>query len=134
MTKDNKARLRLLQAMVAALSLVPISAGAVGVLFGAAFVGVTEGPASLDSHFRYLSGILLALGLLFLSTVPALDRRTSVFRLAAALVVCGSLGRLLSLLTTGKPSWPHVAALGLELVVVPRRVFWQAQVAQDRWR
>ncbi len=121
---------RLLQATVAVLSLVPLSAGAAGVILGPGLLGVQDGGEDLDSHFRYLSGIFLALGLTFCSTVPAIERRTARFRLAAALVVCGGLGRLLSLQATGVPSTPHLVGLLLELVAVPLLALWQALVAR----
>ena len=127
---DSVSSRRLLQATVAVLSLVPIAGGAAGVILGPGFVvGGAEGAADLDSHFRYLSGIFLGLGLIFVSTVPAIERRTARFRLAAALVVCGGLGRLLALLATGAPMRPHLAGLGMELVVVPLLVLWQGSVA-----
>ena len=134
----NAAGRRGLQAAVAVLSLVPITAGAAGVALGPGFVGAgSDGgaggvPADLDSHFRYLSGIFLALGLAFLSTVPAIERRTARFRLLAALVFCGGLGRLLSLVVAGGPGWLHLAGLALELVVVPLLALWQAAVARAR--
>lgn len=126
---------RLLQATVALLSLIPLSAGAAGVLFGpAAFAEAALGawPADLDSHFRYLSGIFLGLGAVFASTVPGIERKTALFRLAAALVVAGGLARLLSLLLAGAPSAGHLAGLGMELVAVPLLTLWQARVAA-RW-
>jgi hypothetical protein len=126
---DPASSRRLLQATVAVLSLVPIAAGTAGVVLGPGFVGGVAGPTDLDSHFRYLSGIFLGLGLVFASTVPAIERRTARFRLASGLVVCGGVGRLLSLLTAGAPAWPHLAGLFLELVVVPLLVLWQGSVA-----
>ncbi len=128
---------RPLQVTVAVLSLVPIAAGAAGVALGPSLVGAAAGPGGstdLDSHFRYLSGIFLALGLVFCSTVPAIERRTARFRLAAALVVCGGLARLLSLAATGRPGAPHLAGLALELVVVPLLVLWQSLVARAHRR
>lgn len=126
-----RAERRALQAVVAVLCLVPLSAGAAGVLLGPAMVG--EGPGSppdLDSHYRYLSGIFLGVGLLFAWTVPAIERRGAAFRLGTALVVTGGLGRLLSLALHGAPTLPHLAGLGLELVVVPLLCLWQARVAR----
>lgn len=123
---------RLLQLVVAILSLVPIAAGAGGVLLGPSFVvGASGWPPDLDSHFRYLSGIFVMLGLTFLSTVPGIEDKTRRFRLAAALVVAGGLGRLVSLLIVGTPTVPHIVGLGLELVVVPTLVIWQGRVARD---
>jgi len=122
---------RLLQAVVAILALVPVAAGAAGVLLGpSAFARGDAWPVDLDSHFHYLSGIFLAIGLAFWTTVPDIERRTMLFRLASAAVVAGGLSRLLSLIVDGVPSLPHLAGLGLELVVVPLLVVWQGRVAR----
>ncbi|GEO41599.1 hypothetical protein SAE02_57470 [Skermanella aerolata] len=121
---------RSLQAAVAVLSLIPIGAGAAGVLLGPAMVDAALAvPVDLDSHFRYLSGIFLALGVVFISTVPAIERRSGRFRLAGALVVCGGLARALSMAVHGVPSLPHLAGLGMELGVMPALLIWQWSVA-----
>ena len=123
---------RRLQATVAILGIVPVVAGAAGVILGPAAMSDAGGwPVDLDSHFRYLSGIFLALGLTFYATIPSIERKTSLFRLAAVLVVAGGLARLLALVVNGVPSAPHVAGLGLELVVVPALVIWQGRVARQ---
>ena len=122
---------RLLQAAVAVLSLIPIGAGAAGVLLGPAMVDTAMAvPADLDSHFRYLSGIFLGLGIVFVSTVPAIERRSGRFRLAGALVICGGLARALSMAVHGVPSLPHLAGLGMELGVMPGLLIWQWAVAR----
>lgn len=115
---------------MAILSLIPFAAGLAGIVIGPGFVGAANGPEDLDSHFRFLSGIFLAIGLVFFSTVPAIEQRTARFRVAAALVVCGGLGRLWSFAAAGAPSSPHLAGLGLELLVVPMLVVWQGAVAR----
>ena len=105
--------------------------GAAGVLLGpAAFAPETVPAVDLDSHLRYLSGLFLALGLAFWTTVPGIARKTARFRLLAALVVCCGLARLFSLLVAGTPSTGHLACLGLELVVVPLLVLWQSRIAR----
>ena len=124
---------RLLQAAVALGSLSPLGFGLSGVLLGPAMVMPNGGAVAtdLDSHFRFLSGIFLALGLLFLSTVPAIERRTALFRAAGLAIVAGGLARLLSALLVGLPSWPHLLGLGAELVLVPVLLLWQARVARQ---
>lgn len=123
---------RALQWTVACLAVVPVAAGAAGVIAGPAVVGAPPSPATadLDSHFRYLSGLLLAIGVGFLATVPSIERRTAAFRGLSAIVATGGAARLLALLQAGPPSPQHLAALALELVVVPLLALWQGRVAR----
>ncbi len=131
----NRLERRALQVVVAVLALVPLSAGLQGVIEGpAATLGDPAAgprPVDLDSHYRYLSGLLLGLGLLFLSCIPGIERKGTRFRLAAAVVFVGGLGRALSLALHGAPTWPHLVGLGLELAVVPALAVWQARVARS---
>ena len=111
---------------VAVGSLVPIGAGGAGVLLGPGMAGAGAiGATDLDSHFRYLSGLLLAIGFGFVSTIPRLEASGKRFRLLTALVVAGGLARLLSLATLGPPSAPMLGGLAMELVVTPSLAFWQ---------
>jgi hypothetical protein len=119
---------RYLQRTVAVLALIPVSAGLFGVLFGPALTG-DQVSVSADSHFRYLSGLLLGIGLLFWSTTPAIEEKTGRFRLLTLLVVIGGLARLMGLLLTGIPSLYMLASLALELVVTPILALWQTRVA-----
>jgi hypothetical protein len=119
---------RYLQRTVGLLALIPASAGLFGVLFGPALTG-DQVSVSADSHFRQMSGLLLGVGLGFLSTVPGIEEKTGRFRLLATLVVIGGLGRLTGLLLTGVPSLYMLSSLVLELVVTPVLVLWQTRVA-----
>lgn len=87
-------------------------------------------PVDLDSHFRYLSGIFLAMLVGYASCVPDVERKGARLRLLAALTLAGGLARAWSLVDTGVPSIGHRIGLGLELVVVPLIVIWQARVAR----
>lgn len=121
---------RVLQIVVMVGSLVPIGAGAAGMIFGPRMTdGNFAGSADLDSHFRYLSGLLLAIGIGFASTVPAIETHSVRFRLLTGIVVVGGIGRLLSLLSVGPPSRAMIAALVMELVVTPGFALWQGRVA-----
>lgn len=124
---------RLLQAIVALACLVPLTAGGSGVLFGPRWLGgVTEVARDLDSHFRYISGIFLGVGIAFATCIPALETKGPRFRLLGALVVAGGLARLFSLISVGAPSSGHLFGLAMELGVVPLLVAWQAGLAR-RW-
>ena len=121
---------RLLQVAVAAACMVPLLAGGFGVMRGPAFAGGVAGPIDLDSHFRYLSGLLLGIGLVFLGCIPAIERRTVVFRLFAAVVFVGGIARLLSFAELGLPGPGHRFGLVMELLVVPLLALWQGRVAR----
>jgi hypothetical protein len=121
---------RLLQRIVGLLALIPVAAGLFGILFGAALTGDGDRVSvSADSHFRQMSGLLLGIGLCFLSTVPGIEEKTGRFRLLTILVVIGGLGRLAGLLLTGLPSLYMLTGLFMELVVTPVLCFWQTRVA-----
>jgi predicted MFS family arabinose efflux permease len=120
---------RLLQRIVAVAALVPVLSGLSGVVFGFALTGDRTMSVSADSHFRYLSGLLLGIGLCFWSTVPSIEEKTTFFRFLTLVVVLGGLARLLGLWLTGVPSLTMMAALVMELVVTPALCLWQTRVA-----
>lgn len=120
---------RLLQRVVAVAGLVPAAAGLYGVLFGANGIGGGGLDVSADSHFRYLSGLLTGIGILFWSCVPGIEGKTRLFRFLTLVVMLGGLARLLGLALTGLPSATMLAALAMELAVTPLLCLWQMRVA-----
>ncbi len=123
---------RLLQCAVAAACLVPISAGLGGVLQSAAMLAGVDAPLAidLDSHYRYLSGLLLGIGIAFALCVPAIETKGAIFRTLGLIVVAGGLARLLSAAEHGLPGPGHRFGLAMELAVVPALVAWQMRVAR----
>ncbi len=123
---------QILQIAVALGSLVPIAAGAAGVLLGPRMLGATiVASGDLDSHFRYLSGLLLAIGLGYASTIPRIETHGDRFRLLACIVMVGGFGRLMSVLSIGFTSPAMAAALVMELLVTPCLALWQWRVARQ---
>lgn len=123
---------RALQIVVGSLAATPVAVGIAGVVLGPSFLRQPQPwPTDLDSHFRFLSGVFLAVGLAWYSCIPAIELKTGRFRLLAALTFCGGLARLLSLLSAGRPSAGHLVGLGVELVVVPLLAVWQARIAKS---
>jgi hypothetical protein len=122
---------RALQIAVAIGGLVPVSAGLAGVLLGPAMAqhGFAGAPA-LDSHFRYLSGLLLGIGLAYWSLIPGIARRGGAFRLLTALVFAGGLGRAIGIEAHGAPPLPMLFGLCMELAVTPALCFWQWRVSR----
>lgn len=111
--------------------IVPVFGGGAGVVLGEAAFGPWAG-AGEDSHIRYLSGLLLGIGLVFWGCVPTIERRGDVVRLLTAIVVVGGVARLGGVLAHGDPGrmrW----ALAMELLVTPLICLWQARV-ESLWR
>lgn len=122
---------RALQAMLAAFLVLPLIAAVSSIALGPAYLGDPPVvPRDLDSHFRYVSGIFLALLVAYASCIPAVERKTARLRLLGALTIAGGLARLLSLVVVGMPSLGHRVGLGIELIVVPLMLLWQARVAR----
>lgn len=118
-----------LQRTVAILGLIPIGAGLAGVIIGPQMVETGIVGVSAGSHYRYLSGLLLAVGFLFWSCIPDIEDKAPRARLLTLIVVIGGLGRLLGLVLTGIPSLAMLGGLAMELVVTPLLCLWQARIA-----
>ncbi|MBM1173352.1 DUF4345 domain-containing protein [Microvirga arabica] len=119
---------KLLQQAVAIVAVIPVATGLYGVLFGQALTGDAVS-ISAESHFRYLSGLLLGIGLCFWSTLPSIEIHTGRIRLLTLLVVIGGLSRLIGLALTGLPSLVMLGGLIVELIVAPVLCLWQTRVA-----
>lgn len=119
---------KLLQQSVAIAATIPVATGLYGILFGQALTGDAVS-ISAESHFRFMSGLLLGIGLCFWSTLPSIEVRTGRFRLLTLLVVIGGLSRLIGLVLTGLPSFFMVGGLIVELIVAPVLCLWQTRVA-----
>jgi hypothetical protein len=119
---------KLLQQTVAVVATIPVAVGLYGVLFGQALTGDAVS-ISAESHFRYLSGMLLGIGLCYWSTLPGIEAKTGRFRLLTLIVVIGGLGRLVGLALTGLPSFFMLGGLIVELFVAPVLCLWQTRVA-----
>ena len=126
---------RLFQGAILVACLVPLTAGLAGAIEGPVMLrGIAAGgPPDLDSHMRYLSGLLLGIGIGFLTCVPRIEARGAAFRLLGLIVVVGGLARAVSLFEVGAPGLEHRLALAMELGATPLMVLWQARIAR-RWR
>jgi hypothetical protein len=117
------------QITVAILALIPIGSGILGALCGPRFLDQTLISADLDSHFRYLSGVLMALGFGFWTTLREPERKVARFGGLTCIVFLGGLARMLGFLAAGKPSLPMLGGLVMELVVTPQLFLWQLRLA-----
>lgn len=126
-----RAEKRLLQGVMAITLTLPFSAALAGVIGGPGFLGHPPViPADLDSHFRYVSGLFLAMLLFFAACIPGVEHKGARLRMLGAMVILGGTARLWSLASVGMPSPGHLAGLGIELVEMPLLLLWQARLAR----
>ena len=118
----------LLQMAVAVAGLVGVGLGLTGVLFGTLYADLS-GDVVLDSYVRFLKGALLAIGLIYWSCIPQIERRGEQISLVTFILVLGTLSRLLSVVGHGVPTLGIVANLIAGLILVPLLWLWQRHVA-----
>jgi len=112
---------RALQAAIAVAGLVPVLGGGWGVIHG-----LSDAGGWATDHERYLSGLLMAIGFAFWSTIADVETKTGRFRLLTTLVFIGGLSRLLGVALGDLLSPSVLAALGMELAVTPLLCLWQS--------
>jgi hypothetical protein len=119
---------RALQIAVAIAGLVPLTAGALGVL-SPGMLGLYGDRIGI-AHAAYLSGLLLGIGLAYWSLIPDIEKRSAAFTMLTAIVQVGGLARLYATLRMGV--WPLGIALPLlmELVVTPLLWIWQQRISR----
>ena len=118
---------RALQIAVALAGLVPLTAGALGIL--APTVLGLYGDDSALAHAAYLSGLLLGIGLAYWSLIPDIEKRSGPFTLLTAIVFVGGLARLSMALRVGSLIPPIGLPLLLELSITPLLWIWQQRIA-----
>ncbi len=118
-----------LQAVIAIAGFVPVLSGLAGALLGAAMTGGGPFDASLDSMVRYLSGLLVGIGLAFWEAIPHIERRTDRVRLLTAIVFLGGLIRLIGIVLIAVPNGGMLFGAVMELVITPLICLWQTRVA-----
>jgi len=120
---------RLLQIAVALAGLIGVILGLTGVLVGTMHADLS-GDVVLDSYVRFGKGVLLAIGLIYWSSIPQIERHGDRIALITIILVVGSLSRLLSLAGHGVPTLGIISNLIAGLVFVPLVWLWQRHVAR----
>ena len=120
---------RMLQVAIFVAACVSVIAGVGGMIAGIS-VFPSLGDASLDSHFRYLSGLLCGLGLIFWMILPTIEQQAATVRALTFMVVLGGFARLISMAFVATPSLPMQLALVMELIVTPLLCLWQTRIAR----
>jgi hypothetical protein len=119
---------RALQIAIALAGLVPLTAGALGILSPAMLGLYGDRPAT--AHFAYLSGLLLGIGMAYWWLIPDIEKRSSAFTLLTAIVFIGGLARLVMAFRVVSLQPAIGLPLLMELSVTPLLWAWQQRVAR----
>jgi Domain of unknown function (DUF4345) len=121
---------RTLQVVLAILSLLPLTFGALGVVLGAGrFLPSGMVNANLDSQFRFLSAWYLGLAVLAWWMLPQIEKHSVLFRIVCGAVFLGGVARLFAVMASGMPDTRFVIVMVIELLF-PLLIPWQAMVAR----
>jgi hypothetical protein len=120
---------KLLQIALALAGLVLVLFGLAGVFFGADFTDLS-GNVVMDSYFRFLKGMLLAIGLIYWSAVPDIERHGERIALVTFILVLGAVPRLMAVIGHGVPTIGIIISLAGELIFAPLLWLWQRHVAR----
>jgi hypothetical protein len=124
---------KLLQIAIAFAGLIGVGFGLAGVVFGVAFTDVFDDGA-IDSSVRFYKGMLLAIGLIYWSCIPEIERRGERLSLATFILVCGAASRLMAVIAHGVANLGMLLTLIAGLILVPLLLLWQRHVAQAAQR
>jgi hypothetical protein len=119
---------KLLQIAFAFAGLVLVAFGLAGVFFGANFLDLS-GNVVMDSYIRFLKGMLLAIGLIYWSSIPDIERHGERIALVTFILVLGAVPRLMAVIGHGVPTIGILVSLTGELIVAPLLWLWQRHVA-----
>jgi hypothetical protein len=124
---------KLVQGIFAVAGLVLVGFGFAGVFFGANFLDLS-GNVVMDSYIRFLKGMLLAIGLVYWSSIPDIERHGERISLVTFILVLGAVPRLMAVIGHGVPTIGIIIGLAGELIVAPLLWLWQRRVARAAQR
>jgi hypothetical protein len=119
---------KLLQIAFALAGLALVGFGFAGVFFGANFLDLS-GNVVMDSYIRFLKGMLLAIGLIYWSSIPDIERHGERISLVTCILVVGAVPRLMAVIGHGVPTIGILISLTGELIAAPLLWLWQRRVA-----
>jgi hypothetical protein len=119
---------RALQFAVALAGLVPMTAGALGIL-APSMLGL-YGDRVATAHFAYLSGLLLGIGMAYWWLIPDIEKRSGPFNLLTFIVFVGGLARLVMSFRMASLQPGIGLPLLMELTVAPLLWVWQQRIAR----
>lgn len=114
----------ILQVMTAFGGLVLLAIGLSGMLLGVYFLH-GAGTIPVDNHFRFMSGVIAAIGFVFLCSLRHVERHRDRFAILTFAIVVGGVAHLYSVLLHGVPSVGTIFGLFMELIYAP--LLWLLQ-------
>jgi hypothetical protein len=120
---------KLLQIAFALAGLVLVGFGFAGVFFGANFLDLS-GNVVMDSYIRFLKGMLLAIGLVYWSSIPDIERHGERVGLVTFILMLGAVPRLMAVIGHGVPTVGIIIGLAGELIAAPLLWLWQRRIAR----
>ena len=121
--------MNILRIVTILIGLVPLFLGVTGILYGAAeHTGGEAVSTALDSQYRYLAGVYIAVGLMILWSAGDIRGRANFLRFGLLAWFIGGLARAVSWLTVGEPASWQVSGMIVELVVPVLLLLWQKRV------
>ncbi len=124
---------KLLQIAFACAGLALVGFGLAGVFFGANFLDLS-GNVVMDSYIRFLKGMLLAIGLVYWSAIPDVERHGERISLVTFILVLGAVPRLMAVIGHGVPTIGILVGLAGELIAAPLLWLWQRRIAKAALR
>ena len=111
---------KFLQLAIIIFGFVPVLAGGYGVINGVnLFDSNTIATSDLNNHVRYLSGLLLGIGILFWSFIPNIETKSTPIQILTLIVFIGGLSRLSGTVIYGEFSPSIAFALTMKLIITP---------------
>ncbi len=126
---------RIMQVILALIGIFTLYTAYLGFAYGAVnwYYGFSAGQEyskglrMLDSNMRFYSGLWLGIGIILFWMIPRIDRDKTTFRVIALFFFLGGMGRLISILTCGLPSYIYLIFVPLELGF-PLLTLWQKRI------
>jgi hypothetical protein len=113
------------------LGVVAVVFGSLTVLtVGALIPGVGDFPASVDSELRFYGAWYAGAGVVVLRSVRHIESEGRLVRAVCATLVLAALGRVLSIVSVGRPHTLFVVLMVIEFAIPIVVLPWQAAVAR----
>lgn len=128
--------MKALSIIVKILCAIPLLTGLLDLVLGASALSAVAaklsaealGDPNLNTQIRFFGAIWLGFGVLLWRVSNDLIAQASTFRVMCGILIVSGLGRLISLFQFGMPVPPFMAALVVELVLVPVLLIWHKRL------